>query len=165
MGQFGMSLSQMDARLIALGRIGSEAAWPVIIEKATQLDGDSEFSHFRAIAEACEGLYPRCNYDGAAEVLSSLLKLPGVAGHARVNMSSLQSDLTDHTNETGPRNLALRELHLARALYRCGDDSTGTGRDLLSAYARDLRGHFAKHAAAVLGEHEAVPRAHAVAAQ
>jgi hypothetical protein len=38
---------------------------------------------------------------------------------------------------------------LARALYRCGDYD-GVGRKILEAYTHDLRGHFARHAKAVL---------------
>jgi len=44
-----------------------------------------------------------------------------------------------------------RELVLARALYRCGDHQ-GVGETILRAYAADLRGHYARHAAAVLAE-------------
>lgn len=160
MGQFGMSLSEMDARLIALGRIGTASAWPVITEKAHDLGPDTEFSHFRAVAEACESLYPRFEDNRAVELLAALLDLPGVTGHAHTSMRALQAGLTDDPNETRPRNFALRELHLARALYRCGDDAHGLGRSILEFYARDLRGAFAKHASAVLGEKPApVPAA------
>ena len=47
------------------------------------------------------------------------------------------------------RKMALRELLLARALYRCGDHD-GLGERVLREYARDLRGHLARHAQAVL---------------
>ena len=49
------------------------------------------------------------------------------------------------------RNLSLRELVLARALYRCGDYKD-IGKKILKEYARDLRGHYARHARAVLQE-------------
>jgi hypothetical protein len=42
---------------------------------------------------------------------------------------------------------------LARALYRCGDDQ-GLGRKILQQYAQDLRGHYARHALAILNEKE-----------
>ena len=51
---------------------------------------------------------------------------------------------------TRTRNETLRELYLARALFRCGDRD-GLAARILGAYARDIRGHFARHAAAVLG--------------
>jgi hypothetical protein len=47
------------------------------------------------------------------------------------------------------RNSALREILLARALYRCGDKD-GLGKRILSEYANDLRAQFAAHARAVL---------------
>jgi hypothetical protein len=50
---------------------------------------------------------------------------------------------------TGWRAEGLRELYLARALFRCGDHE-GLGRKVLEEYAKGLRGHFARHAAAVL---------------
>ena len=47
------------------------------------------------------------------------------------------------------RQNALRELTLARALYRCGDHDR-LAEKILNDYTRDLRGHFARHAKAVL---------------
>jgi len=43
----------------------------------------------------------------------------------------------------------LKELYLARALYRCGDHE-GLGQNTLREYSRDLHGHYARHAKAVL---------------
>jgi hypothetical protein len=40
---------------------------------------------------------------------------------------------------------------LARALYRCGDHG-GLGEKTLRQFAQDVRGHFARHAAAVIEE-------------
>jgi hypothetical protein len=47
------------------------------------------------------------------------------------------------------RNLALRELALARAIYRLGD-CDGIAEGVLKRYALDLRGVYAQHATAVL---------------
>ncbi len=49
------------------------------------------------------------------------------------------------------RTLSLRELILARALFRCGDHE-GLGERILRTYTQDLRGHYARHAHAVLNE-------------
>ena len=49
------------------------------------------------------------------------------------------------------RSEPLREIILARALYRCGDHQ-GIGEKILQTYAGDLRGLFAKHAHAILAE-------------
>ena len=40
---------------------------------------------------------------------------------------------------------------MARALVACGDVD-GAGRAVLEAYAHDVRGHFARHARALLSE-------------
>jgi hypothetical protein len=45
----------------------------------------------------------------------------------------------------------LRELYLARALYRCGDHD-GLGEKTLRQFAQDLHGHYARHAQAVLAQ-------------
>ena len=50
--------------------------------------------------------------------------------------------------------VSIRELILARAVYRCGDYE-GIGEKTLKEYARDLRGHYARHAQAVLEERPA----------
>ena len=43
---------------------------------------------------------------------------------------------------------------MARALFRCGDYGD-LGRTVLTAYTNDLRGHFARHAKAVLEAEQA----------
>ncbi|HYW79849.1 MAG TPA: hypothetical protein VE890_09750, partial [Thermoguttaceae bacterium] len=55
------------------------------------------------------------------------------------------------TNAEQTRRVSLRELMLARALYRCGDYE-GLGEEILRTYTKDLRGHLARHAKAVLEE-------------
>jgi hypothetical protein len=50
----------------------------------------------------------------------------------------------------GKRNKAgQRDLTMARVLYRLGDYQ-GIGKRILEQYARDVRGHYARHAQAVL---------------
>jgi hypothetical protein len=46
----------------------------------------------------------------------------------------------------------LRELALARVIYRLGDDASTSGKTLLEAYAADPRSAYATHAAMVLEE-------------
>jgi hypothetical protein len=55
--------------------------------------------------------------------------------------------------DTLTRNFSLRELVLARALYRCGDFKD-IGKNILTEYTHDLRGHYARHAREVLKEQE-----------
>lgn len=149
MGQFGRSLSELDAFLIALGRVGRADAWPVLLDKAASLPENPAFSHCRALAEAAEALYPRFPHPDAAPALAALLRRPALAGHAQTSLVAVQAALSDDPCDTVPRNNALRELHLARALYRCGD-LEDLGRGILLSYAADCRAAFSRHAMAIL---------------
>lgn len=151
MGQFGLSLSPVDVLVLALGRCGEAADWPLLLEKGAALGNNPDFSHVRAVAEAVEALYPRHAHPEAAPLLHALLERPGLSGHHADTQARLQALINDDPNDNGPRNVALRELHLARALYRIGD-AHGRGAAILKAYTRDLRAHFARHALAVLKE-------------
>ena len=109
----------------------------------------SELSHFRAIALALEAL----GDPAAAQPLAGLLSLPGLSGHAVTN---IQTALQPENNpprgtENGVRDKVLPELHLARALYRCGDFE-GIAEKILRSYANDLHAHYARHAQAILSE-------------
>ncbi len=147
MGQFGMSQSHLDSLIVALGRTKSENAINPILDKVQTLDSGSEFSHSRAVALALETLAdPR-----AAKPLAELLRKPGIMGHAFTDIDKARSETPASATDTTTRNNSLRELFLARALYRCGDYE-GFGEKILKEYARDLRGHYARHAAAVLEE-------------
>jgi len=145
MGQFGMSLSELDSLIIALGRTRSKRALSPILDKLEQLDTESEFSHYRAIAMALESL----GDSAAAEPLAQLMAKPGIQGHAFVDINRAMLETPDSPVDTTTRNRSLRELILARALYRCGDYK-GLGEKILKEYANDLRAHYARHASAVL---------------
>jgi hypothetical protein len=147
MGQYGASLSELDSLIIALGRTRSEQALGPILEKVKQLDAGSEFSHCRAVAISLETL----GDTAAAKPLAEFLKKPGITGHAFTNIDAARRRTPPGSEDTLTRNLSLRELVLARALYRCGDYE-GIGKKILREYARDLRGHYARHARAVLQE-------------
>jgi len=147
MGQFGASMSRLDSLIIALGRTRDNRALDVILDKAKQLNAKSEFSHFRAVSIALETLAdPR-----AAEPLAKLLQKPGITGYAYLDIEKVEKQLPKSSTDNSTRNLSLRELILARALYRCGDYQ-GLGEKILKQYARDLRGHYARHAHAILYE-------------
>ncbi len=140
MGQFGGSISRLDSHIIALGRSGAEDALPTILRKLEQLDASKEFSHHRAVALALETIADK----RAAKPLAELLAKEGMTGFA---ITEIDADSKAAGNEH--RSQPLREVILARALYRCGDYH-GVGRKILETYAQDLRGLFAKHAHAVL---------------
>ena len=152
MGQFGMSNSALDAVLIAIGKAGNPRALATVLACAETIPADAAFSHYRALAEVCEQLVPLASPDEQAkaqELFNRLLARPDMSGHAQLSVTdTLQATDSDQVN-TSVRNNALREIHLARAAYRCGDRS-GLGYSSLNAYANDVRGHFAKHARAVI---------------
>jgi hypothetical protein len=147
MGQYGASLSELDSLIIALGRTRDRQALDPILEKIEQLDIKSEFSHCRAVAMALETL----GDNAGAKPLAELLKKPGIIGHAFINIHAARRRTPPGSEDTLTRNRSLRELVLARALYRCGDYE-GLGGKILMVYARDLRAHYARHAYAVLQE-------------
>lgn len=147
-GQFGEALSPLDKVIIALGRTRDKRAIAPIIEKLQLLTADSEFSHYRAAALALEFIAD----PSAADALAEALQKPGIAGqdHPTVQKAEAADAASKGgTSSVATRSDSLRELALARALYRCGDKD-GLGAKTLKAYAADLRGHFARHAQAVL---------------
>ncbi len=144
MGQFGASMSSLDSYIMALGLGGDKSGLQVILDKVEALGPASEFSHHRAVAVALEALRDK----RAAKPLANLLRKPGMTGHAYTAIEDAAQGAQD-TNVTHQRDISLRELILARALYRCGDDKS-FGEEILRTYTRDLRGHHARHAVAVL---------------
>ncbi|MBW7990751.1 MAG: FAD-dependent oxidoreductase [Planctomycetes bacterium] len=149
MGQYGASISELDSLIIALGRTRDKQGLKPILEKVEQLDANNEFSHYRAVAIALETL----NHPNAAEPLAKLLKKPGMTGHAFMDINTARHRTPSNPVDTLTRNRSLRELVLARALYRCGDYKN-IGKTILTEYASDLRGHYARHARDVLKEQE-----------
>ncbi|MEI6034780.1 MAG: FAD-dependent oxidoreductase [Verrucomicrobiae bacterium] len=145
MGQFGACMSRLDAMIIALGRTKDSEGGPALARLAKQLGGDAGFSHCRALALAAAMLRDR----DLTSALEHLLDLPGFSGHAFLRVEDMLADSAGDSNATASRNLALRELYVARGLFLAGDPN-GRGRRILDTYSRDLRGHFARHALAVL---------------
>ncbi|PTY02302.1 hypothetical protein DB346_09330 [Verrucomicrobia bacterium LW23] len=145
MGQFGASMSRLDAEIVALARTGDARAVAAIEEKILTLDGDAEFSHCRVVSLAATLLH----HPSLSAALHKLLQIPGIQGHAWHQLEDVRRDANDDQCENTPRNLSLRELHLARGLYLCGDIDD-LGRTILQRYASDLRGHYARHAQAIL---------------
>jgi flavin-dependent dehydrogenase len=151
MAEYAHLPTPVDALILALGYAGDPAALPAILIRLEMLDADVTLSHHRAIALALE----RFGDPAAAAPLARLLAKPGMSGHAMPALEPLYSAV-DRRRRTG----ALREIVLARALFRCGDFD-GVGEGILRAYARDLRALFARHAVAVLsGEYLTVKGAH-----
>ena len=142
MSQYHRSVSWIDSYVIALGRTRAKSAVPVLDALAAKLTGESEYSHFRALSLA----YQDIGDASGAAALARLLALPGVSGHAlkpgELPKIEGYSDLVMNTE----RSMVLRELCVARALYRVGD-LDGRGRGTLEAFADDPRrvyGNFAR---------------------
>ncbi|ARN55780.1 FAD-dependent oxidoreductase [Sedimentisphaera salicampi] len=139
-GQFGSSLSRLDSYIIALGKTGDISGLQPVLDKAELLGETDAFSHFRAVAIALESIAS----PQAAEPLANLLNISGVRGHAVTNVEQALNNPLNRRN-------SLREIILARALYRCGDYNN-LGLNTLKQYKSDLRGHYSRHAHAVLRE-------------
>jgi flavin-dependent dehydrogenase len=142
MGQYGRSLSPVDDCIVCLARLRSRAACAAVLAKAAALDAGQAFSHFRAVSVYAESV----GEAAFAPVLADVLAQPGIGGHAWISLTDELADIPAGGADTRTRNEALRELYVARALLRCGDP-VGVGTRVLDAYRRDLRGHFARHAA------------------
>lgn len=139
MGQFGGSISPLDSHLIALGQSGDARGLPAILEKVDQLDATKEFSHHRAVAMSLEAEHN----PAAAKAIAELLSKEGMSGYAITGIAE--------SNRQEERTEPLREIILARALYRCGDYE-GLGEKILREYEKDLRALFAQHAHGILNE-------------
>ncbi len=153
MGQFGSALSELDRLIIALGRAGDPAALPAIVKKMKSLRAEHDFSHHRACALALELL----GDPAAAQPLAEHLLKPGIQGFVHDTLEKArQADAESPGGHVAvqARRDSLRELAVARALFRCGDYGD-LGRKTLEKYVDDLRGHFSRHAKAVL---DAPPR-------
>jgi HEAT repeat protein len=150
MGQFGSALSPLDILIVQLGLTRDPRAVPVILEKVALLDARHDFSHHRAVGLALETL----GEPSAAPALAELLARADMSGHVHGDLETAKRlGSGGGTNAERTRRESLRELMLARALYRCGDHA-GVGKKILTAYAQDLRGHLARHAQAVLQEQQ-----------
>ncbi len=149
MGQFCRSQSPLDDVVTCLGLLRSEKAAPAVLRLAGKLGEDTELSHVRAtcaFAERVVGVPAlRAKF---AKALSA--RLAGRPLHVwRTVRDELDATDADPCN-TATRNDSLKELFLARALLRCGDDQAKTGEKTLRAYVSDIRGQFAAAAWAVL---------------
>ena len=152
MGAYGRKTSYQDGYVIALGMLKSKEALPVILKKAAALNAKSEYSHFRAISLSLESIGDK----SAAPVLASFLDMPGFSGHSLKFDTKFPGYKGGYGNSTGDRErtLCLREISVARALYRLGDYQ-GKGEAVLRAYLTDPRSAYARHALMVLGEKQA----------
>ncbi len=142
---FGRRLGELDSLIVALGRTRDRRALGPLLAEVAKLDARSPFSRFRAVSLALEALAD----PAAAGPLAELLAKPDISGYALTDVREISPAGGFGAGSGNERTLCLRELGVARALYRCGDHA-GAAERVLSAYARDLRGVYALHAAEVL---------------
>jgi hypothetical protein len=145
---FGRRMSEMDSYIVALGRTKDKRALAPLVDEVNKLDAKSPFSRFRAVTLALEAL----GEPAAARPLADLLARPGVSGYAMTDAKAITAAGGYGAGSGNERNLCLRELAVARALYRCGD-CDGAAARVLRHYSRDLRGVYALHATEVLKRH------------
>ena len=142
---FGRRMPERDSFIVALGRTRSPCALEPLLGELAKVNGGTSVTHVRALSLALEALRdPR-----AAPVLATALAKPGVSGWARPGAAAVTPSGGFGSSPENGR--CLRELHLARALYACGDHE-GVAKKILETYAADGRGVFALHARAVLGQ-------------
>ena len=130
---------------MAIGNAHDASVLSAVLEKAKMLEPEDYFSHFRAISMATEAIGSR----DAIPQLAAMLTTPGVRGHSISSYAEARSSVVPGHEDTSTRNLALKELHLARALYLCGDKD-GIGEEVLRRYADGLQGHYARFAQEIL---------------
>jgi hypothetical protein len=147
LGQFGPCLSPLDALITALGNAGDPDALPVILEKAVLLEPEDAFSHYRAVAMATEAIHS----PEAVPVLAGLLTAPGVRACPLDSFRTARRETVPGQDDVSTRNIALKELHLARALYCCGD-ADRLAEDTLRRYASGLQAHYARYAQEILAD-------------
>ncbi|WP_099463460.1 FAD-dependent oxidoreductase [Parabacteroides provencensis] len=143
--QFGECMSPLDSLIIALGSTGDASVLPVILEKANQLKLEDHFSHYRAICMACE----KIKSPEATPVLARLLTIEGMRYNDIPSYRIAQTRIVPYVHDISYRNRILKELHLAKSLYLCGDNNK-LGENTLSRYACGLEGHYARFAREIL---------------
>ena len=146
MGQFGTSSSSLDNYIIAMGRCSKNIVLPELERLSKSLTEKSGFSHYRALAIACETI----GDTKAADLLMNNMQKIG-KDYTTITMKEAREKMIAGSTDNKTRNDSLKELVTARALYRCGDKN-GVGKKTLEKYSKDLRGHYALHAQSILGE-------------
>lgn len=143
--QFGECMSPLDSLIIALGNTKDETILPIILEKAELLKPEDYFSHFRAIAMACEAI----GSQKAIPVLYRLLTYEGMRYNDLPSYTVAREKTIPYIHDVTYRNRILKELHLAKSLYLCGDQNQ-TAEKVLRRYAEGLEGHYARFANEIL---------------
>lgn len=153
MADFAHLPTPMDEIILALGYSGDISVVPELLKMVEKLNDNVTLSHHRSLALALENL----KNPSATESLYKLLHKPGMQGHAMQNIKDSFSQMENDGKGQNPiknssldkRTKALREIILARVLYKCGDYND-LGKSILENYQKDMRGLFARHSSQIL---------------
>jgi len=144
----------IDAIILSVGNSNLKKAPVQLLNLIDKLDKKVTLSHHRSVALALE----KISDPEAAIFLAELLEKPGMQGYAMLDIENALEGISNNGLVTSRRSepvkrrtKALREIVLARALYKCGDYN-GVGEKILIHYSKDIRGLFARHAISVLNE-------------
>jgi flavin-dependent dehydrogenase len=150
----GNVFSDLDRLILALGHSGDPRALQPILRKTDILEPESVLSHYKAVTLALRNLKDPL----AIEPMVGLLKKPGLRGHAVTNPvgSDFGPARLFPRRSFGQLNAAFKEVIVAATLYQCGDQDN-VGSSILSQYGRDVNGHFASFARAIL-EQRGLPK-------
>lgn len=153
MADFAHLPTPVDAVILSLGFSGDKTVLPVLLTLVDKLDSSVTLSHHRSVALAIEKLADPM----AAPPLAKLLQKPGMSGHAMLSLDDALRELDNDGKGPNPikntslakRTRALREIILARVLFKC-DDYNQLGENILNSYQKDFRGLFIRHANKIL---------------
>ena len=135
MGQFGPSASLLDSLIMALDRI--DGATECVLKKLKTVSPETEFSHIRALTIS---LIRHPQKEAAAD-LKRLLSAPGMNGHAIKNYADALASNREERDDTSVRNAQLKEIYLAKALFKCDPDDS-FGREILDSYRNSMQGYY-----------------------
>ncbi len=137
MGQFGKSVSRLDAAIIALRNFAGDAAF--LMPRLKELQPESQFSHFRAVS-----LYLQKH--PSREAVPELRRLLGAFEcHAKEDLASLLDAPFEGLTDVAERNFQLRELYLAGALHAC-DPADELAKSFLERYQKGVHRLYAIYA-------------------
>jgi hypothetical protein len=155
MADFAHLPTPIDAVILASGNSGDKNVLPALLNLVDKLDSTVTLSHHRSLALALEKLADQ----RAARPLAKLLQKEGMHGFSMQNLEEAFTQLDNDGKGPNPeknssynkRTKALREIVLARALYKCGDYNN-IGKNILENYQKDMQGLFARHASQILNK-------------
>jgi len=121
-----VTISELDSLIIALGRTRDRRAVPPIVEKLKLVRGDTQLSHIRAVSEALGELEDSAAVETLVWVMTrhqtyvdgKPVTMCGYAIHSVADAARLAGPGGE---DLRARAMSVRELLLASALFRCGD--------------------------------------------